>query len=455
MAAPRSAAILGGGITGLVAAHRLRALGWDVTLHEASERTGGALRTLRDGPWLAEAGPNSLLDNSEPTRALLRELGLSERIQRAGTAAKNRYIVRGGKLRALPAGPISFLTTALFSPKAKLRLLAEPFIKPAPPEARESLAQFALRRLGQEFLDYAVDPFVTGVYAGDPSYLSVKAAFAKLHALEQTHGSLIRGAFAKRNASAGPKGGIFSFPEGLEEITRALSAPLSDRINLRSRITGARRAPGGRWELLRAEGGATPGTYDAVLVAVPAGPLSEFRIDTLDTEHMPFTRLAHVPHPPVVSVFLGFRREAVRHRLNGFGLLVPSKERRRILGVLFSSTLFPGRAPPGHVALTVMVGGVRSPEQAALEDQSLLAMVRTELTALLGIQGLPTYSRITRWPRAIPQYGDTILHARETAQTAETAHPGLFFGGQALDGVAVPACIEAGEKLAARASAAR
>src|SRR5438067_4403549 len=191
----KSVAIIGGGITGLTAAFRLRQQNVPVTLYEAGQRVGGVIQTLRQDGYLAEFGPNSILETSPKIASLIRDLGLESRRLYSDPGADNRYLVRGGKPVLLPGSPVAFLGTKLFSTGAKLRLLKEPFIRRAPETPEESLAQFVVRRLGQEFLDYAINPFVAGVYAGDPARLSIKHAFPKLHALEQRYGSLILGQF--------------------------------------------------------------------------------------------------------------------------------------------------------------------------------------------------------------------------------------------------------------------
>jgi oxygen-dependent protoporphyrinogen oxidase len=442
-------AVLGGGITGLTTAHRLLRLGCEVVLFESSNRIGGSVSSVREGGWLVEEGPNTVMDSSKILREIIAETGLENRVLKASPVARHRFVVHHGRPVPLPGSPPAFLTTRLFPFRAKLRLLKEPFLPKGPADRDESVADFTRRRLGREFLDYAIDPFVSGIYAGDPEQLTVRAAFPKLHALEQEHGSLLRGALAKRNASGGPKGGIISFPEGLSELTRALEASCSDRIRLSSPVRKLQRA-GVEWEL-----DAAPGErFDAVACTLPPRALLQLSVQDKQTE-FPFAKLDQVPHPVVASIFLGFRREEVAHPLNGFGLLAPAVEKRRILGVLFSSILFPGRAPEGHVALTVLTGGMRHPENALLEDAPLLEMVQKELGALLGVTGKPVYQHIRRWPAAIPQYASWVHSARATARALEFAMPGLYFGGQALDGVALPACVEAGAKLAMAAAGLR
>jgi len=445
---PLRVAVVGGGITGLTAAWQIQRLGHRVTVLEAGARAGGVVGAQRLGAWLQELGPNSLLESSPEIAAFVDDVGLAPRRLYAAPAAKQRYLVRGGRPVALPTSPGAFLRTPLFSARAKLRLLLEPLWRRAPSEADETLADFVRRRLGREFLDYAINPFVAGVYAGDPERLSVRHAFPRLHALEQDHGSLLLGALRRRNPSGGPKGRIFSFPEGLGEIPRALQARLLDPVLLRTRVTALRRAGTG-WRLALEQRGA-PGEaeFDLVVCALPADALA--RLDFPDLPPDAGLRLlAEIPHPSVVSVFTGHRREEVAHPLDGFGLLVPAVEDGRILGTLFSSTLFPGRAPEGHVALTTFVGGTRQPELAALDDAALTTLVREELARFLGVGGTPAIVRVQRWPRAIPQYAPGHQRFLTAIARLEAAAPGVFVGGNCRDGISLPNCIAAGHRLAA------
>ncbi|HKQ60513.1 MAG TPA: protoporphyrinogen oxidase, partial [Candidatus Polarisedimenticolaceae bacterium] len=224
-APPLDVAVLGGGISGLTVGFLLHRRGVRVAVFEAQRRAGGCIRSWRQGEFLFELGPNTVLDSAPEIGALCREAGLEERRLHASASAQRRYIVRDARLTRLPAGPGSFLTTRAFSPRAKLRLCLEPFVRRAGSDMEESIAAFTRRRLGQELLDYAVGPFVSGVYAGDPERLSVRWATPKIHALERQHGSLIRGALARRKGPA-PAGGLFSFPDGLEELPLALAGGL-------------------------------------------------------------------------------------------------------------------------------------------------------------------------------------------------------------------------------------
>ncbi|MEI7551766.1 MAG: protoporphyrinogen oxidase [Verrucomicrobiota bacterium] len=438
-------AVIGGGLTGLTAAWQLHRAGVPVVVFEAAALPGGVIASTRDGAWLWESGPNTLLEGSADVAAFVDAVGLGGRRCYAADSANNRYVVRDAQLVAMPTSPMAFVRTRLFSWRAKLGLVGELWRARAPADAEESVADFVERRLGREFLDYAINPFVGGVYAGDPRRLSVRHGFPKLHALEQEHGSLLRGAFRRRNTSGGPKGRIFSFPEGLAELPRALAASLGGAVRYATRVQAIRRTAGG-WTI-ESGGPAGAESFSAVLCALPADALAQLRFEGVPGAER-LAELQAIEQPPVVSVFTGYRREDVAHPLDGFGLLMPEVERRRILGVLFSSTLFPGRAPEGHVALSTFVGGVRSPELARLDDAGLRQLVREELGALLGVRGEPVYCHVQRWPRAIPQYTLGYERFKAIFTGLEAAAPGLHFGGNARDGISLANCIESGRRLA-------
>lgn len=448
-------AVLGGGITGLTAAWQLQRAGIDVVVFEAAPQVGGAIGALRQDGWLHELGPNSLLENSTDVTALVDELGLGAQRVYASPAAQKRYIVRGGRPVAMPGSPWSFATTGLFSWRAKLAVLGEPWRARAPAEAEESVADFVIRRLGREFLDYAVNPFVGGVYAGDPARLSVKHGFPKLWALEQTHGSLIRGALARRNTSGGPKGRMFSFAGGLQELPRALQRGLGGAVRLQRRVHAVRRR-GDHWEVeFGALGERACELFSAVVCALPVDALAALPVEGLPDAAAALGTLRTIEQPPVASVFFGYQREAVAHPLDGFGMLVPEVERGKMLGTLFSSTLFPGRAPEGHVALTSFVGGVRQPELARLEEGELVALVRGELERLLGARGEPVFVHVQRWPRAIPQYTLGWERFAGLYAAVEKLAPGFFIGGNGRDGISLSNCIASGRRLAAAVQAQR
>jgi oxygen-dependent protoporphyrinogen oxidase len=444
-------AVLGGGITGLTAAWQLRRAGFSPIVFEKSPYVGGVIGTLQSDGWLHELGPNSLLEGSSDVAAFIREIGLDGRRIYAAPAAKQRYVVRGGQLVAMPSSPRTFISTKLFSWPAKLRLAGEPLRRRARPDREESVADFVLRRLGREFLDYAVDPFVGGVYAGDPARLSLRHAFPKLHALEQEHGSLIRGSLKLRNASGGPKGRIFSFPDGLSELPATIAYALGDAVRLQTEVKAIRRT-GHNWEI-DCENGRRSWTEGcaAVVCALPAGALASLRIEGVpDASRLNILR--EIEHPPLVSIFTGFKRTDVAHPLDGFGVLIPHVEHSPILGTLFSSSLFAGRAPDGHVALTSFVGGARQPDLLKLDDWELLRLVQPELDRLLGIRGLPVFTHVQRWPRAVPQYTLGFQRYKDAITAVEASAPGLFIGGNCRDGISIGNCIESGQRLAKAAA---
>lgn len=447
----RRVAVLGGGITGLTAAWHLRRSGADAVVFEAAERPGGVVVSRPFEGWLHEGGPNTLLEGSPEVTELIDAAGLGSRRLEAAPSARRRYVVRGGRLLAVPASPGAFLRSPLLSWKAKLGLLAEPFRPRRREPGEESVAGFVRRRLGAEILDYAVDPFVAGVYAGDPDELSLSQAFPRLAELEREHGSLLRGAIRARRPKGGGRARMVSFPEGLSELPRALARELGDDLRLGCRVTAISREKGG-WAV-EFENGARDRRelFSAVVSALPAGALVGLPLRGVPAA-AGLGALAGIVHPAVVSVFCGYRREEVAHPLDGFGLLVPRVEGRRILGTLFSSTLFPGRAPPGHVALTTFVGGLRNPQLALLDEEALREVVSAELSDLLGAKGEPAAFAVRRWPKAIPQYNLGYQRFRDACAAVEAAAPGFFIGGNCRDGISLSDCIRSGRRLARAAA---
>jgi oxygen-dependent protoporphyrinogen oxidase len=451
---PPSVAIVGAGITGLTAAFRLQSRGIPVTLYEASQRVGGVIESVQRDGYLAEFGPNTILETSPVITALIKDLDLNSRRLYSDPTADKRFIVRGGKPVCLPTSPISFFTTPLFSLSAKLRLVAEPFIRRGNPDIEESLAEFVLRRIGQEFLDYAINPFVAGVYAGDPARLSVLQAFPKLLALEQRYGSLIKGQIlgarerkkraevSKQNA---PK---FSFEHGLQELVERLQERNANSLRTGHTVLRLQR-DGQRWTVTaRSQDNEVSAPHTAVLLCAPAYRLAELKIEPSPTPDL--APLADIRYPPVASVVLGFRREDVAHPLDGFGMLVPQVENLRILGTLFSSSLFPHRAPPAHVTLTSYVGGTRSPQLANLPEEDLARIVTEDLQSILGVRGKPTFRHQVFYPKAIPQYEVGYGKFKQVMDEAEHQAPGLFFAGHYREGISLGDSIVSGDRVTER-----
>ena len=422
-----SVAIVGAGITGLTAAYRLQKYGIPVTVYEASPQTGGMIRTTSRDGFTFELGPNTIMETSPRVRALIRSVGLEQQRIQPSPDARRRYIVRGSRLHAVPQSPADAIWTRLFTLGAKLRALAEPFIPASQDD--ESVARFVRRRLGREFLDYAVDPLVGGIFAGDPEQLSITHAFPKLRALEQRDGSLIRGALHRKKSGPPSKASApaFSFPGGLQTLIDALSGPLAGAIRLNTPVTDLAR--------LR--------EHSAVLLCTPAHQLAQLGLSCMN----------RIVYPPVIRLVFGFRREQVTHPLDGFGVLVPKLEPFRILGALFSSTTFSGRAPDGHVLITVYMGGARSPELATLGDAELRSIALDDLARLLGVTGQPVLEDLARIPRAIPQFNLGYGEIKRLIREVELRSPGLFLAGNYRDGIAVSDAIVSGDTSAERISA--
>jgi oxygen-dependent protoporphyrinogen oxidase len=441
-------AIVGGGISGLAAAFRLRAAGCEVTVLEAEARAGGKIRTERADGWTFEHGPNGFLDSRAGIVRLAGDLGLGDRLVRAAPEAKRRYLLLDGRLVPLPGGPGALLKSDLLSLRGRLRLFAEPLVGRAEIEGDESVYDFAARRLGAEVAEKLVDAMVTGVYAGDSRLLSVNAAFPTLARLEAQYGSLLRGVIASvrtARTQPGERGGFLgkltTFPGGMGDLVDALRAQLGDAVHTGRHVIGLRRLAKG-WAV-DATGG-LPVEADAVVLATPAavtaqlvGPLAPAAVTSLES----------IPYAPAAVVVLGFPKAAMPRDLDGFGFLVPSRERRDVLGVVWCSMLFPGRAPDGHVLMRCIVGGARRPELVALPDGELLRRVRADLDAAMGRLPEPAFTRVVRWPLAIPQY--TLGHTRrvQAAREALLPLPGLHLAGAGFYGVSVPECVDRADAL--------
>lgn len=444
--------VIGAGLSGLVTAFRLTRAGLKVEVLEAAARPGGVIGSQRRGGALFERGPNSGLDTTPLINDMLRDLGIQDQRIEASEASSRRYVLRGGRLVAMPTSPGAMVSTPLFSLGAKLRLFAEPFIGKAQAEREESIAQFVRRRLGSEFLDYAIEPFVAGIYAGDPERLSVPAAFPRLHALEQRYGSLIKGAILgarerKRSAEkAKNMAPSFSFRDGMQSLTDALARAIGS-VQCNVRVTSVDHGDGGFVVTGERQGQAFALSARAVVLSVPAYAAAPL-VRSLDANAS--QALGEIPYAPVAVLASAYRREDVTHPLDGFGFLAPVKERPAVLGSLFSSTMFEGRAPADMVLLTTFIGGLRNPAMAAAPEAELAAAVQKEMARLIGARAEPLWNEVTRWERAIPQY--TLGHLQRIAavEGAERAVPGLYFCANYRGGVSISDCVKSGHATATR-----
>ena len=449
---PRSVVVIGAGITGLVAAWELKRQGIPVTLFEATGQAGGAIRTsLADG-FLAEHGPNSFV-TSAPVEQLIDRLGLEDEVVESNDESNRRYIVRRGALVPFPMTPLAMLRTPLLSLRAKLRVLLEPLVRTRAGADDESVASFVRRRLGPEILDYAVNPFIAGIFAGDPEQLSMVHAFPRVAALEQDYGSLSRGLMqtwreairARRAAGRGAGHGapdaepetdapapvrarLISFRDGLQTLPDALAGALGTTLKLSTPVRLLHRGDE-RWIVETGHDGAQRArAVDAIVLAAPAHALTAMELPAAIRQHA--LPIEQVEYPPVSCLTLGFRRAEVSHPLDGFGVLVPSVEKRHMLGALFSSTLFPDRAPDGHVAITVFMGGGRDPDLARRPTDELVRLVKKDLHELLGVHGEPVFAKHVYWSRGIPQYSVGYDKVKDAADLTEVDESGAVPGGQ-------------------------
>ena len=445
------AIVIGGGISGLTCAFRLRELGVSVTLLEASDRFGGVIQSIEKDGFLFECGPQSFLATA-PLLDLIRRLGLEGELQLADPRAP-RYILFRGKLVPAPLSPSSLLKTPLLGAWTKFRILAEPGRRSRPPESDESIADFVRRKFGSQLLDRLVAPFVSGVYAGDPEQLSLRSAFPALFALEKKHGSVLRGAIKSRQEKKETAGlGLASFRTGAAALVHTLGERLGGAAQSGASVSSlSRKKSNGKTgfivEIVR--GGKTDRLEaGAVIVATPTRAAASLLVDISP----PLTaRLQQIPYAPVAVVGLGYRSEQVHHTIGGFGFLVPRSQGLRILGNVWNSSLFAGRAPEGHCLLTSFVGGATDPLAIKLSDDALSAIVEQELAEVLQISGAPVTRLIRRYERAIPQYnlghGEIVTAMREE----QARHLGLFLVGNYLQGPSIGSCVEQASRTAEEA----
>lgn len=449
-----STLIIGGGITGLAAGFFLKQRHGqdDFLVLEAAPKTGGNIDTTREDGFTVEHGPNGFLDNVPETLALAEALGLST--VRSDDAARKRFLICRGKPVRVPEGGLAFLRSPLLSLPGRFRVFGEPFARKRPP-GDETVFNFAARRIGPEAAEVLVDTMVKGVFAGDSRALSLKSAFPKMADMEARHGSLVRAMLAKmakrltghRDAKAGgpagPGGVLTSFQGGLSTLIQCLSDQLAGRIETSAEVMALRHERGTFQAITRDR------TYTAgkVLLAVPA-PQAAAILD----RSLPAAAglLRQIPSSPVTVAAMAFDRAAFPHPLDGFGFLVPDREKSCLLGCLWTSSIFPGRAPDGKVLLRAMLGGMRQPNLSAMPDERLLVITQAALKDCLGTLPLPDKHWIFRYPNGIAQYppghGDRLKALSLILDTM----PGLCVAGNAYEGISVNLCIVQAKKAAKR-----
>jgi oxygen-dependent protoporphyrinogen oxidase len=447
--------VVGGGIAGLAAALALHEAGRDALLLESSPRYGGVIRTETTGGFVIEAGPDSILAQKPEGLELCRALGLADRLIPTNPGVRTIFVLHGGRLHALPEGMMlavptrigPFLRSGLFSWPGKLRMGLDLVLPRGRAAGDESIASFVRRRFGGEAVERLGEPLMAGIHAGDPERLSIRATFPRLVDLEARHRSLIRGMWGARRAPS-TGSAFYSLSGGLASLVDALVARLpAARRRTRAAVT----------RLERRDGAFTVGLADgtavlakAVILALPA-PAAAPLMAPLSAEAKGL--LESIPFASSATIALGYRREDVAHRLDGYGFIVPRGEGLRCTACTFVSSKFAGRAPEGHVLLRAFLGGTRDPDVLSLPDAELVALVRRELGSVLGLRGSPSLERVYRWPRATPQMEMGHLARMARLEAIVGGMPGLFLAGAGLRGTGLPDTIADGQRAAAAAAA--
>lgn len=454
--------VVGGGISGLATAWLAREKAarsgrpLTVTVVESEPRPGGKMWSERSDGFVIEHGPNGFLDNKPDALDLIDDLGGGSQLLPASALAKKRFVCRRGRLERLPESPPAFIKSRLLSWRGKFRVMGEPFARHAPVGEDESVAAFTTRRLGREAREYLIDPMVSGVYAGDPDNLSLKAAFPRIHELEQQYGGLFKAMRelqrerkrqgGKVPTGAGPGGTLTSFRGGVQSLVELLQGGLGSNLLLDAEVTGLHRNSSG-YEVVATlpDGEESRHPADAVVLSCPAqvaGGLMEAQAPTLAG------LLDGIETASVTIVATAFNQDDLEGPPDGFGFLVPRVEDRPILGTLWDSSVFTDRAPAGQVLLRTMVGGARAPDLAGLDNETLTGTVLEQLSELMGIKARPTRVQVIRHDQGIPQY--TLGHPRrmEAIEEALDALPGLFLCHNSYRGIALNDCAREARKTA-------
>ncbi len=457
-------AVIGGGITGLAAAYRLREVAatreipLEVTMLERGDRLGGPLETLRRDGFVIETGADSFLSEKPWAADLARRVGLGGDLIPTREIYRSTFVVHDGRLVAIPAG-FSMLAPShlgpvfrspLFSMAGKLRIALEPFVPARKDGADESLASFVTRRLGREVLERVAQPLAGGIYTADPSRLSIAATLPRFVEMERRHGSLVKGLRAAEQSSAaknrkvsGARWSLFqSFKTGMAAMPEALISKLGNSIRKQAEVIAMSR-DGERWRLAFANGGEFEA--DAVIVAAPAYAASQMMSSIASRASR---LLGQISYASAATVNLGFKQRDFPAPPAAFGFVVPAIERRKIIAGSFSSFKFDGRAPIDAILARAFIGGVLQKEMMELSDDQIVTAVRDEFRALLGISATPTIVEVRRWPDSMPQYEIGHLARIAEIETLLADLPRFAIAGAAYRGVGIPDCVRSGEQAA-------
>ena len=441
--------MLGAGISGLTTAYLLHKKGFDVVVLEKKKEAGGSMESVRENGCLFDRGPNSALETTPLIAQLVEELNLKDQLLYASKEANKRYILRNNNLYPLPMSPLAFIKTKLFSTGAKLRLFAEPFIGRSKDGYYQSIAQFVERRLGREFLDYAINPFVAGVYAGNPEELSVKSAFPKLYALEEKYGGLIIGTIKsakerkKRAEQSKQSAKMFSFKDGMQTLPNAIAGALGDRVRYGCEVKEILKNEGGYKVVVKHNGDEEIVLCKSVISAVPAYRAAEI-FSMWDADLV--KHLNDIYYPPVLVLYMIYNKKDIGHRLDGFGFLIPAKEKKSFLGALWSSVIFDGRTDEDKAAFTLFIGGSRDAALLKLDKELIIKKVIKEFEELMTIHSSPVFTSSRLWNKAIPQYNIGYIEHERYFEKFEKEHDGIILSGNYRGGISVGDCIKNAEK---------
>ena len=428
-------AVIGGGIAGLAAAFELKRRGHGVVVLERQVRVGGKAISERFSGYLMEHGPSSVVADT-PIQSLSRDLGLEAEQVGLSAAVRRRYLVDRGRLCGIGIHPAAFLISSYLSPKGRLRLLAEAFVRRSEGEGEETVAAFSCRRFGHEFADRVMDPLVGGMFAGTAGKLSMTAVFPRLVAMEREHGSVLKAVLrAHWRGKPMPGRRLLSWRNGIGALPETLAAQLGPSVRVGAAVRRIAARPGG----FLVDAGAS-GTVRASAVVLATQPhVAAQLLEGLDPEA---AAAAHaIEAPPLAVVFLGYARHQIPHPLDGLGYLAASAEARSANGGLFCSSMFPGRAPGGFASLAVYVGGDRAPALAQMPHEDLIELARQELADMLGAKCAPGLARVRYWARGLPQYRKGHETLVQGLSGTRCRRPGVFVTGNYLAGVSVASCV--------------